>query len=401
MEPLATSILQLELVTQLILPLPSISLLVEAPDEGNKTTQPNGHGNRSLRLDLHKIISSCQDVTSSIVTPLSGNITQLDSVQANSFQTELRRWREASERLFEECDDEPIIPSVPSSSWASLDELPIPPRPQYFSTVGTAITVGLYNCFMAHTMWLLSITTSASHPCEISAYLYVYQNMRIAEGLLSGNLKTRIGEERYFPAESLNFGLAPILYLTAQCCYSPAWQQWIVDKLRYIGQEGLFNSEALATCLDLLKSYQHTEKYDILSDGDNAWRSRSPLGCPALRIIPTLVPDPDGKQFTAYYMQLSQGRYNPSKSPKSLLEVRGRATWIVEDCDSAEQKRSIDIHTHKLDLKDISELRTEINVQANRWEALYRTPACQMSRGMDDYINECSFPVIPKTAPHP
>lgn len=400
MEPLATSILQLELGTQLFLPLPCISLLGEAPGEAAETMQPNGHDNTNLGLDLHKIIASCQEVTSAILTPLSGNITRLDSVQVNSFQTELRRWRDVSDSLFEECDEEPIMPSIPSSSWASLDELPIPPRPQYFSSVETAITVSLYNCFMAHTMWLLSITTNASYPCEISAYLYAYQNMRIAEGLLSSNLKPKMGEERYFSAESLNIGLAPILYLTAQCCYSPAWQQWIVDKLRYIGEEGLFNSEALATCLDLLKSYQHTERADILNDGDSAWRSQSPLGRPASRIIPTLVPDPDGKQFTGYYVQLSQGHHNPSAFSKSLLEVRGRATWTVEDRDSAEQKRSIDIHTHKLNMGDISDLRTEIGVQANRWEALYRTPACQMSRGMDDYINECSFPVIPKKAPH-
>jgi hypothetical protein len=235
-------------------------------------------------------------------------------------------------------------------------------------------------------MWLFSITTNTNHPCEISAYLYVYQNLRIAEGLLSGNPKRKVDEERYFPCEALNIGLSSILYLTAQCCYSPTWQQWIVDKLRYIGQEGLFNSLALATCLDMLKAYQHTQKKNVLSDKEDAWQSQSPLGPPISRTIPTVIPEPDGKRFTAYYMQIPPGYYSPSRFQNLSLEVVGRASWRVEDSDSSEQKRSVDIHTSHLSKKQISDLSLDIGVQSNSWETLFNTPASQMTSGIDDYI---------------
>ena len=398
MEPLGCCIVRLELVAQLFLPIPGISLFRGTAEDTSRSTQLNNHEEMEQILDLHKIIAHYQDLTRPILIPLNSDVTLLDSVQVNAFQAELRRWRNMSGDLFEDCDEEPIMPSLPSSSWASLDELSIPPRPQYFSSVETAVTVALYNCFMAHTMWLLSITTNTSHPCETLAYSYVYQNIRIAEGLLSSSPNRKVDEERYFPSEALNIGLAPILYLSAQCCYSPAWQQWIVDKLRYIGQEGLFNSEAFATCLSILTSYQKTEKTNVLGDKDDAWQSKSPLGPPVSRVIPTLLPDPDGKQFTGYYMRHPRGRHNPSTFTNPSLEVVGRATWRVEESDSTEQKRSVDIQTSQRTVKDLSDNRTEIEVQSNRWEALFRTPACQMSRGMDDYINECSFPVLPKTS---
>ena len=399
-EPLGSCIVRLELVAQLFLPIPGISFLGETIGNTFNDIKLDGNDEMVQILDLHRIIAHYQDVTRSILTPLSGNITRLDSVQVNEFQTELRQWRNVSSDLFEDCDEEPIMPSLPSSSWASLDELPIPPRPQYFSSVETAITVALYNCFMAHTMWLLSITTNTSHPCETLAYLYVYQIIRIAEGLLYSNPDRKRDGERYFSSEALNIGLAPILYLSAQCCYSPAWQQWIVDKLRHIGREGMFNSEAFATCLSMLKSFQDTEKTNVLSENDDVWQSRSPLGPPACRVIPTLLPDPDGSQFTGYYMRLPTGCHNPSTFPKPSLEVVGRAQWRVDGSDSTEQKWSADIHTDHLAVKDLSDMRTEIEVQSKRWEMLFRNTPCQMSRSIDDYINECDFPELPKTSTH-
>lgn len=396
MEPLSSCIAQLELVVTAFIPLPNISLLGQVIGGISHITEQNGNYEMSQGLELHRIIGAYPDVTISVITPLNGNITRLDSLQVNSFQTELRRWRDSSDDLFQDCDEEPTMPSVPDSSWASLDELPIPPRAQYFSSVETAITVALYNCFMAHSMWLLSITTNTSHPCEISAYLYAYQNLRIAEGLLSSKAERNPDDDRYFQCEALNIGLSLILYLTAQCCYGPAWQQWIVDKLRYISQEGIFNSEAFATCLDMLKSYQHTQKPNVLGDKGNAWWSKSPLGPPASRVIPTLLPDPDGKQFTGYYMKIvPQNRSLPSM-PTSSLQVVGRASWRVEDSDSSEQKRSVDLQTSHLDVMSLSDLSAEIKILSNRWEALFQTPACQMNRGMDDYIDECTFPTRPK-----
>lgn len=384
-EPLRSCITQLELVAQLLLPLPNISLLGENTGDISQAKNGSDYDEAQQKLDLPRIITAHRNVTRSIIAPLNGDIGRLDSIQVNAFQTELRRWRGISDHLFQYCDEEPGIPSVPLSSWVSLEELPMPPRPQYFPSVETAITVALYNCFVAHTMWLFSITTDTSHPCEISAYLYVYQNLRIAEGLLSGNPK-RKDEERYFPSESLNIGLSSILYLTAQCCYGPTWQQWIVDKLRYIGQEGLFNSVALATCLDMLKSYQHTQKKNVLSNKGDAWQSQSPLGPPISRTIPTVIPEPDGKRFTAYYMQIPPGYHSPSGFQNLSLEVVGRASWRVEDSDSSEQKRSVDIHTSHLGKKQISDLSLDLGVQSNSWETLLNTPASQMTSGIEDYI---------------
>lgn len=362
----------------------------------SNATNFGGHIESPELLELHRILATHRDVTQCVVAPLHGSITRLDSQQVNALQTDLRRWRDASDTLFQYCDEEPIMPSAPSSSWASLEGLTIPPRAQYFPSVKAAITVSLYNCFMAHTMWLLSITTNtSSHPCEITAYFYAYQNLRIAEGLLSNNPTRQMNDGRYFSCESLGMGLSPILYLTARCCYSPTWQQWIVEKLRHMGQEGLFNSEALATSLDLLKSYQHTQNTNVLDDQDNVWRSQSPLGPPLSRALPTVLPDPGGRRFIAFYLKIAHRPYNQFPTTPISLEVVGKASWLVEGSDSSERKRSVDIHTNHLDIKDISQLETELALQGHKWESMFQTPVCQIGCGIDDY--EGSIPVRSKT----
>jgi hypothetical protein len=355
---------------------------------------------RDGRLDLHSIIATHGDVNKSILAPLSGTLSRLGCLQIKAFQAELLRWRDASNSLFPASDDELAVSDDPSSCWAHLEELPIPPRPRYFPSAGAATTAALYYCYMARTMWLLSITTNTNHPYEISAYLYSYQILRIAEGLLSNKASSSGDENRYFPCEALNIGLALTLYLNAQCCYSSVWQQWIVDKLHYIGQEGLFNSEALATCLDMLKTYQHTAQRCYLPDcQDDTWSSRSPLGPPVSRIIPTLLPDLESREFVGYYMQVSPGYNNTSGVPRLVLKIVGRASWRTEDNDSLRKKCSVDLQAGRLAHKSTSDLDAVIGIQSisgesfiSGWDSLFQSQASQMDRGVDEYIHDCSFP---------
>jgi hypothetical protein len=287
-------------VAQVVLPLPSIPFFREMTAGISYTADTREHSMMGQRLELLNIVTTYKDVNRAIWAPLSGVLGQLDSLQISAFQAELLRWRDASNNLFQACDDEAAMSSIPSSTWASLDRLSIPPDPQNFPSVDAAVTAALYNCFMAQTMWLLSITTSTSHPYEIAAYLYTYQNLRIAESLLNSVAAGRLGEDPYLPCEALNLGLSATLYLSARCCYNSTWQHWLAEKLRVIGQEGLFNSEAFATCLDILQSYQHTPRNTLPICQENASPSRSPLGPPVSRIIPTLLPGLDGREFIGY-----------------------------------------------------------------------------------------------------
>jgi hypothetical protein len=396
-EPLRSCIAQLELVMQAVLPLPSNPFFRENAMDIFRAPTPS---DRDEGLDLHSIIATHPAVNKSIIAPLSGTLSGLGSLQIKAFQAELLRWRDASNSLFHASDDESAESDDPSSCWAHLEELPIPPRPRYFPSASAATTAALYYCYMARTMWLLSITTNTTHPYEISAYLYSYQILRIAEGLLS-NKTSRSGDEiGYFPCEALNIGLALILYLSAQCCYSSVWQQWIVDKLHHIGQEGLFNSKTLATCLDMLKTYQHSaQKCNLPHCRDNTGSSRSPLGPPVSRIIPTLVPDLDSREFVGYYMQVSPGCHDTSGVSRLVLKIVGRTSWRAEDQDNLRKKCSVELQTGRLALKNTSDLDAVIGIQSisgesfiRGWDSLFQSQASQMDRGVEEYIHDCSFP---------
>lgn len=307
--------------------------------------------------------------------------------------------------IFEECDDEPAMSSIPDHTWDIINALPIPPRPQYFPSVNAAVTAALYNCFMAHTMWLLSIigSTKTGHSPELSAYLYVYQNIRIAEGLLHNIRDDKVEEDQYFPSEAANIGLLPILYLSAQCCYSATWQQWIVDQLRYIHHEGIFNGEAFATCLDTLRSYQNTPGNNSLSDSqEDVWQSRSPLGPPVSRIIPSLIPDPKGEEFLAYYLQVAESYNDTSNARKLTLEVIGRGSWRIED-SSIPGEVCVDLQTNFVDHERISDLDTGVAVLpisrepvVSGWQPRFENPASHTGSHMPEYIGNCSSPVQAK-----
>ena len=190
-----------------------------------------------------------------------------------------------------------------------------------------------------------------------------YQNMRIAEGLLHSTRDDKVDESQYFSSQAVNIGLLPILSLSAQCCYSTAWQQWIVDQLHYIRHEGLFNGEAFATCLDTLRSYQNTPENNDLPDfQEDVWQSRSPLGLPVSRIIPTLIPDPKGEEFLAYYVQIAQECSDTSSVRKLTLEVVGRGSWRIEDGNSPGHEVCVDFQTSLVDHEKIADLDTGIAV---------------------------------------
>ena len=91
-------------------------------------------------------------------------------------------------------------------------------------------------------------------------------------------------------------------------------------------------------------------------------------------------------------MQITPRLHNHSPISSSSLEVVGKASWLVEESDSAERKRSVDIHTQHLDIADISQLEAELTIQGQKWESLFQAPVCEISRGLSDYVNESGFP---------
>ena len=97
---------------------------------------------KQLELHNNRSPSRYQSIHCSL---LNSSTTRLEPLQVSALQTELRRWRDASNTLFQYSNEEPIIPSAPSSSWASLKELTIPPCAQCFPSIEAAVMVTLFH----------------------------------------------------------------------------------------------------------------------------------------------------------------------------------------------------------------------------------------------------------------
>ncbi|KAF2102987.1 hypothetical protein NA57DRAFT_71968 [Rhizodiscina lignyota] len=343
-EVLAMTAREIELVAQIILPLPEFQLSgspgVMTPDY---TSMPPSASAAQERQQLYDLICSRGEMNRAIWTPLSDASTMVDIATIMDFQNDLRRWKESATHIFRNYDDSPHTTLQNGYSWSSFDDLAIPPQPQKIDCMDAAMGAALYNCYMGRTMWMLCCATGEDESYEYSAYAYVYHNMRILESVFRDKDQRKIEERPYLACNALKFGFIPLLYLGAQFCYSLSWRQWISAKLHAIGQEGLYNGNAFASTLENLSLFQsHMER-----DRPRLYpqKGKSPLGSAHSRIVPILLPDTEGKTFVSYYIQPTGTDHGTSHGMKLPPQAVGRASW-ERGSDDSPRNLTVDFYDH-------------------------------------------------------
>ncbi|KAL6690539.1 hypothetical protein J3F84DRAFT_388870 [Trichoderma pleuroticola] len=293
-EALHATIAKLDFLAQSIVPYSQPSIQKDSLDACNYRSIPHsfykGSGHRSIsseRVELFQIISRFNHLDNIIWGPWSSKSSRPTPEALSRFQMDLLYWRANSPLTFESClESLAILPDCGEP----LDELPIPPEPLFFQSSNAAISAALYNNYMACSFSMLSNGHDLDRNA-LCAFHYVYQNLRIAEGLAAITLQA---------SENIDINMALLLYLGFRRCYSREWQTWTIQKLRQCGQQGLLDGSAFANTLE---NTYHLQLRAELQSNYALKPTYNTTGLLHSRILPLLQPKDESDRWEAYYLR--------------------------------------------------------------------------------------------------
>jgi hypothetical protein len=332
--PLREVIIRLDLFAQSIVPcarssfvhIHSLTHLKIWPS----VSYPPGTASTSIGLErcrLEELISEYSYIAKVIWGPWyeASDRPSLDALHI--LKARLLQWKTESVSTLASCVESytggmSMLPGTLSIPWA---ELPLPPTPQNFTSAEAALSMTIFNCCMACTLFMMSTSNgSEAENHEEAAFRYVYQNFRIIEGLWPEcGIQGRVDTGEYRPTDTVDVSITHLLYLGVRGCFSTSWQRWTIAKMRSIGREGLFDGHAFANTIDIMCQLQVQE--------EQSTKSSSPLGHLRDRFIPMLTPPEDA--YIAYYMKFQM---NKNAKDDSSLQVVARAKWEQDEDGSIE-----------------------------------------------------------------
>ncbi|PNP58302.1 hypothetical protein THARTR1_01817 [Trichoderma harzianum] len=316
-EALHATIAKLDFLAQSIVPYSQPSIQKDSLDACNYTSVPDSFsqefGHRSIsseRVELVQIISRFNHLDNIIWGPWSSKSSRPTPEALSRFQMDLLYWRANSPLTFESCSESlAILPDCGEP----LDELPIPPEPLFFQSSNAAISAALYNNYMACSFSMLSNGHDPDRNA-LCAFHYVYQNLRIAEGLTTATSRE---------SENIDINMSLLLYLGFRRCYFREWQTWTIQKLRRYGQQGLLDGSAFANTLE---NTYHLQLRAELQSNYALKPTYNTTGLLHSRILPLLQPKDESDRWVAYYL-----RPTVSLDQEDItLCIIARAAWRQE-----------------------------------------------------------------------
>ncbi|RFU74714.1 hypothetical protein TARUN_7526, partial [Trichoderma arundinaceum] len=276
----------------------------------------------SERVKLIQIISRYNDLDNIIWGPWSSKSSRPSPEVLTRFQMELLNWRDNSPLTFESCYESLTV--LPECN-ETLDALPIPPKPLSFQSALAALNAALYNNYMACSFSMLSNDSNFDHNA-LCTFHFVYQNLRIAEGLTAASNVL----DRQILNEDIDISISLLLYLGFRRCYSRAWQKWTIQILRQCGRQGLLDGSAFANTLDNLCLLQLRAELQSSSPRHKCTLAPSTcdIGLLHERILPLLQPRDDSDNLVAYYLR--HDTVTPGQKD-IMLHIIARATWKQDE----------------------------------------------------------------------
>jgi hypothetical protein len=351
---LQATLARLDFLAQSIVPYSLPSLREDSPNTGNYDTTPRSFvrevGRRSIsseRVELVQIISNFNYLENIIWGPWSSTTLRPSPETLSRFQMELLHWRAKSQLTFESCSESLAV--LPDRN-EPLNELPIPPDPLLFQSTLAATTVALYNNYMACSFSMLSNGPNVDRNA-ICAFHFVYQNLRIAQGLNVAALNEN---------ENVDINISLLLYLGFRRCYSGLWQKWTIQKLRQCGRQGLLDGSAFANTLE---NIYHVQLRAELQSDSTLMPSDDSAGLLHTRILPLLQPRDDSDKLVAYYLKPTVA--TPGQEDVVLRRI-ARATW--------KQDKFGNIATVNFEFYDVSAIIDDDTPKFHDWNQLSENP---------------------------
>lgn len=250
------------------------------------------------------------------------------------FYEEIRLWKANSPATFASCswDDD----NKKATDFATMAALPIPPSALFFGSTEAAITVAMHNAYLGCALAMISATDEDSTSHELDAFNLVYENMRIASGLIG----TPGGG--YRPCDTLGTGISLFLYMGARRSYSSSWQQWTLETLRSIGREGLFSGTTSGNTLQIMWELEARIRSNV-THLETTRKMESPLGSIKDRLNTILLPLGDDGHLLAYFIRYGDASHN---GDERIVQIVAKARWREHEDGTA--------HSLELDVFDKS-----------------------------------------------
>lgn len=228
--------------------------------------------------------------------PVAAHRKLMPAQKILAFIGKLNEWRASNSILFHKLGVDEAVSAPVNFSLANLADAPIPPLPHTNLAKEYCLVLAVYIFYQAKLSWALSIYHDGDHSLELDAYYFVYQFLRFVKTALDGPPSP--SQDIPFGCEALRVSLSPMLFLAGQSCPRPTWLRWILFELDRIGREGVCNSKAFASSIEVLSTLEQREEREPRRTGIEYFTS------PHRRVISVVFPDLDGRGCETYYGQI-------------------------------------------------------------------------------------------------
>lgn len=194
------------------------------------------------------------------------------------------------------------------------------PKPYFFASNEAAVNAAMCNIYQASAASMIAITDIEPWKRELEVFDLVYQNLRIAAGLIERHKYWVNAPMPYKPCDAVSMGITTFLFQGAQMCFSISWQKWTIDALRKIGREGLSNGHTSANAIEILIMLEE----EINTHGDLR-TDEEYLGSGSERLIPILIPHGESDEYQAFYLQ--HGLAKSDNEQDVAIGAVAKASW--------------------------------------------------------------------------
>ncbi|KAJ5088911.1 hypothetical protein N7456_012527 [Penicillium angulare] len=299
--PIESSIRDLELICRIVRPFPSPLEPISLPNAEKSTVNlpfsffgSVAGSSLAILQQLLEFTSADLDLKHLVWCVYAAHYKTVSKEKVMAFLKALENWRTNNSSALDDLGSAHFLPSQPHFSYQSLAKLEFPPPPYANLPEDSCLPLALYTFYRARLLWALCLLGDPNGELELETYFHIYQFLRYTRtALIYSSHLTSKGNGL---CENLRIGFSPLLYLAGRCCPTPLWIRWIIEELEGIKHEGVFQSKAFATTLDILLSLEH-DNLGIVNPSSFAQR----LVTPGSRIVALFVPGIDGRSYEAYY----------------------------------------------------------------------------------------------------
>ncbi|KAJ5898772.1 hypothetical protein N7495_003516 [Penicillium taxi] len=291
----------LDLIRRVTLPDPKVIKMIYPPNRQGQNCGlplssfevPLESSSRAMLQQLLDIGSMDAEVKQLIWCPVSVNLRPIPDDKLLTVVDSLKAWKASHAILFHSFEvDESLVDHV-NFGFEALDKLTFPPVPHPTLPDDYCLPLALYSLYRVRLLWALSIFNHGESNIELDAYHFLYQLLRFVKTFTGS--QSPASQDTTLGCEALRIGFPPMLFLAGQSCPKPAWLRWISHELNRVGQEGVFNSKAFASSLDVLSTLEKRVHRDCGLPGIEHF------SCPTSRVISVLFPDMDGRSYLTLY----------------------------------------------------------------------------------------------------